>query len=75
SELVTDYVPDSEDKPLTSDVVAWRLAWKLSEATKSDDSEIKDGDIVNIYVVDDAGEPVKFYGINQLEIYKRYQPG
>jgi len=74
SELVADYVPDMKDKPLTSDVVAWRLAWKLSEAAKSQDPEIKDGDIVNIYVVDDEADPVKFYGTNQLEIYKRYQP-
>ena len=69
SELITDYVPNEKDKPMESDVIAWRLAWKLSEATKSDKPEINDGDFVNIYVVDDSGNPVKFYGTNQLKIY------
>jgi len=68
SELLTEYVPGDEEKPLDSDVVAWRLAWKLSEATKSDTPEIKEGDIVNITVVDDLGHPVKFYGTNQPQI-------
>lgn len=72
SEPVKDYVPDMEDKPLTSDVVAWRLAWKLSEATQSEDPAIKDGDIVNICVVDDDGEPVMFYGTGRVEIYRPY---
>jgi hypothetical protein len=72
SDPITDYVPDMEDKPLTSDVVAWRLAWKLSEATKPENLETKDGDIVNIYVVDDDGEPVIFYGTGRAEIYRPY---
>lgn len=72
SEPVTDYVPDMEDKPLASDVVAWRLAWKLSESTQSEDPAIKDGDMVNIYVVDDDGEPVIFYGTGRAERYRPY---
>jgi hypothetical protein len=36
AELITDYVPPEEAKPLDSDVVAWRFAWKLSESTKTD---------------------------------------
>ncbi len=71
SEFITDYVPDENGEPLESDVVAWRLAWKLSEATKSNDPEISDGDMVNIYVVDDLGNPVSFYGTNELEILNR----
>jgi hypothetical protein len=73
SELVTDYIPGTEEKPMTSDVVAWRVAWKLSEATKSETTEIADGDIVNIYVVDDSGNPVKFYATNQLKVYNSTQ--
>jgi hypothetical protein len=68
SELITDFVPEEAEAPLDSDVVAWRLAWKLSQATKSDISELSDGDIVNIYVVDDSGNPVRFYGTNGLKI-------
>jgi len=73
SELVTEYVPGEEEKPLDSDVVAWRLAWKLSQTTKPDISEISDGDIVNIYVVDDLGNPVRFYGTNELTILNVYE--
>jgi len=57
-----------EEKPLDSDVVAWRLAWKLSQAGKSKTSEINDCDIINIYVVDDSGNPVRFYGTNELTV-------
>lgn len=69
SELITDYVPPEEVKPLDSDVVAWRLAWKLSESTKTDSSEIRDGDLINIYVVDEEGNPVNYYATNQPEIF------
>ncbi len=69
SELMTDYVPGDKEKPLDSDVLAWRLAWKLSEATKSDNPETSEDDIVNITVVDDLGNQIKFYGTNQPKIY------
>ena len=36
SELTTEHSPTLEDKPLDSDVVAWRYAWKLYMATRSD---------------------------------------
>jgi hypothetical protein len=65
SEWVTEYVPGEGEALLESDVVAWRLAWKLSQAGKSNTSEINEGDIINIYVVDDLGNRVKFYGTNQ----------
>lgn len=73
SETMTDYVPGIDKEPLDSDVVAWRLAWKLSQTTKPDISEISDGDIVNIYVVDDLGNPVRFYGTNELTILNVYE--
>ena len=69
SEWVTEYSPGEEDKALDSDVVAWRLAWKLSEATKSDKTEIGEGDLVNIYVVDDLGHAIKYYASNQFEVF------
>ncbi len=69
SDFITDYVPDEKDKPLESDVVAWRLAWKLSQATKTDNPESGEGDIVNIFVVDESGIPEKFYGTNRPEIF------
>jgi hypothetical protein len=58
---------------LTSDVVAWRLAWKLSESTKAEDTALKEGDIVNICVVDAEGEPVIFYGTGRHEVYRPHE--
>ena len=71
SELITEYSPDLEAEPLDSDVVAWRYAWKLYMATKSDSPEISAGDLVNIYVVDDGGNPVKYYVTNQFEVFNQ----
>jgi len=68
SEWVTEYSPGEKEKALNSDVVAWRLAWKLSKATKSD-KKVGEGDLVNIYVVDDLGHPVKYYASNQFEVF------
>ena len=71
SELVTDYVPGEDESPLDSDVVAWRLAWKLFQSTRSDSTEMGEDALVNIYVVDDRGQPVKFYGTNQPSILNK----
>ena len=73
SEWVTDYAPGEEEDPLDSDVVAWRLAWKLSQTTKFDISEISDGDMVNLYVVDDSGNPIKCYSTNEFTILNVYE--
>jgi hypothetical protein len=69
SELIAEYSPDLEDNPMDSDVVAWRYAWKLYMATKSDSPEIKSGDFVNITVVNDEGNPVKYYATNEFEVF------
>ena len=69
AELKTDYVPPEEAKPLDSDVVAWRFAWKLSKSTKTDRPEISDGDMINIYVVDEEGNPINYYATNKPEIF------
>jgi len=69
SELITGHSPDVEEKPLDSDVVAWRYAWKLYMATRSDSPGISDGELVNIFVVDDSDNPIKYYATNQLEVF------
>ncbi len=69
NEFITDHVPNLEDNPVDSDVVAWRIAWKLYQTTKSGAAENSEPEFVNIYVVDDLGSPVKFYVTNQLKVY------
>jgi hypothetical protein len=67
--LVTEYTPDISDNLLDSDVVAWRYAWKLWVSTKSDTADIMEGEFVNITVVDDKDNPVKYYATNQVTTY------
>ncbi len=69
SEWITDYFPDQDQKPVTSEISAWELARRFAEATKSESAEMSDGAIVNIYVVDDLNNPVRFYGTNQNKIF------
>ncbi len=69
NEFIADHVPDLEGNLLDSDVAAWRLAWKLYQTTKSDIAENSEPEFVNIYVVNDLGNPVKFYVTNQLKVY------
>lgn len=66
---VTDYFPGQKAKPITSEISTWELARRFAEATASDNPEASEDDMVNIYVVDDLGNPVKFYGINQPMIF------
>jgi hypothetical protein len=69
SEVVTDYAPGVDEDPLDSDVAAWRLAWKLSQVAQSEKPEISTSAMVNIYVVDDLGNPVAYYATNQPKVY------
>jgi hypothetical protein len=71
SEWVTEYSPGEKENPLDSDVVAWRLAWKLAEVRNSDTPENADGAFLNIYVVDDLGNPIKYYASNQFHVFNR----
>lgn len=66
---VVDYLPGLDQNLQESDVVAWRLAWKLYQSTQSDDPEFGNGKLVNIYVVDEEGRPVKYYATNRHEIF------
>jgi hypothetical protein len=50
-----------------SDVVAWKLA----EVRNSHTPENADGAFLNIYVVDDLGNPIKYYASNQFDVFNR----
>jgi hypothetical protein len=69
ADLVTDHVPDMEDKPMDSDVVAWRLAWKLAQILEKAEDVKETGVFYNIYVVDDLGDPVDFYGTGRSQVF------
>ncbi|MFC1825204.1 hypothetical protein ACFL9T_21030 [Thermodesulfobacteriota bacterium] len=69
SEYLTEYAPGEEEKPLDSEVTTWRLAKNLYNATQGDHPENADGEIVNIYVVDDSGNQIKYYATNQFDVF------
>ncbi len=69
SEMVTDYFPDLDEGPWKSQVAIWRMAWRLAESRQSDPPEVNGGDLVNIYVVDDGGNPIKYYATDQFEVF------
>jgi len=68
SELVTDYCPELDDAPLDSDVTTWRHAWKQAFSTQTDGDDIAEDELVNVYVVDDLGDPIKYYATNKTEV-------
>lgn len=68
AKIVTDYCPGEGEKLIDSDVVAWRLAWKLVQATATDGPEIGEGEIVNVYVVDDRDERIRYYATHAFEM-------
>ena len=70
-QVETEFTPGIDDAPLDSDVAAWRTAWKLQQATFTDNAEFGEGRVVNIYVVDDEGQPVRYYKTNQFKVYNR----
>jgi hypothetical protein len=71
SEIITDYFPDMDDGPWLSEIAIWRMAWKLAESKKSDTPDISAGDLVNIYVIEDGGNPIKYYATNQFEVFNQ----
>lgn len=72
---VADYVPGLKDTLLDSDVVAWRSAWKLFQATQSDDAEFGNGKLVNIFVVDEQNRAVKYYATHRHEVFNPHPGG
>ena len=69
SKLVTEYSPRLEDAVLDSDVTTWRYAWKLFMAKKTQSEEIAEDELVNITVVDDLDNPVKYFVTGQFETF------
>lgn len=63
--LEPGYSPPAQASPLTSDVTAWRYAWKLWQATRKNPS----GTLYNITVVDDQDRPFRYYGTGEFKTY------
>ncbi|HAY40027.1 MAG TPA: hypothetical protein DCY53_12280 [Desulfobacteraceae bacterium] len=70
-EIVTDYFPDLDEGPWLSEVAIWRMAWRLAESRQSDPPDVNHGDLINVTVVDLEGSPIKYYAINQLEVFNQ----
>lgn len=68
-ELVAGYSPPLDGNPLDSDVTAWRYAWKLAMAAKPGADGIKEGNMVDVTVVDDQDSPVTYYVTNRPEVF------
>ena len=66
----TEHTPGLDDAPLGSDVSAWRTAWKLYQATQKENPEFGEGKMINIVVVNDSDELVKFYKTNDYKVYQ-----
>ena len=69
SEWVTDYSPGEEAAPLDSDVTTWRLAWKLAHSTPLKAGGPEEGDLVNIYVVDQDNNPIAYYATGEMDVF------
>ena len=69
--VTVDTMPDKEEAPLPSDVVAWRSAWKLAQANNPDNTELSGAVLRNITVVDEEGTPVPYYATGGYKIYHR----
>jgi hypothetical protein len=64
--------PPSGTAPLNSDVTAWRYAWKLAQSTPLSPDTPQEGDMVNIFVVDQNNQPIVFYATGKKEILNAY---
>ena len=74
SEMRTDYVPELDAALLDSDVVSWRLAWKLAKVDVESDEGLPRRRFSNITVVNDEGEAIRYYLTNEYEIFNRLEP-
>ena len=63
------YSPPTEAEPLNSDVTAWRYAWKLWQATRTEAETGEPGALYNITVVDDQDKPFRYYSTGEFETY------
>ena len=69
SDWITDYTPDEDATPLDSDVAAWRTAWKLAQSTPLSDGGPQEGDMVNLYVVDQDNNPIAYYATGEKDVF------
>ena len=67
--IENSYSPPVEAEPLSSDVTAWRYAWKLGQASQVEAEGGMPGAFYNITVVDDLDKPCRFYGTGDFETY------
>jgi len=67
----TEYAPGLDDAPLDSDIAAWRTAWKLFQATQSENNIFGRGQMVDITVVNDQGEQILYYKTNEHKVYRK----
>jgi len=65
---LTQYSPGQDETLLDSDVTAWRYAWKLYMSTKSQAPGIKEGEFVNLHVVDDSDNAIAYYVNGENEV-------
>ena len=69
---VVDYSPGEKAGPLDSDVTSWRLAWKLAQSTPLRVGDFQDGDMINVFVVDQDNSPIIYYATGKKEIFNKY---
>jgi hypothetical protein len=72
--METGYSPPPGEAALNSDVTAWRYAWKLSQATRTEVEAGAPGTLFNITVVDDRDNPCRFYNTGDFETYHPKPP-
>ena len=64
-----DVSPPEGASLLDSDVTAWRLAWKLAQSSPLSGGEAKEGDMADIRVVDQRGNPVENYATGEMDVF------
>jgi hypothetical protein len=64
--------PPAKAAPLNSDVTAWRYAWKLAQSTPLGPDTPQEGDLLNIVVVDQDNQPIRYYATGEKEIFNKY---
>jgi hypothetical protein len=57
--LTSDYFPESDEAPFSSEESAWWYAEQFAQKTK--------GKCINIYVVDGSFVPVRYYELKMIE--------
>ena len=71
TEWLDDLSPPEDASLLDSDVTAWRLAWKLAQSTPLSGQDAEEGDMADIRVVDQQGNPVENYATGEMDVFNR----